>query len=186
MKFFTVAAILFIPVALTFGSLFLSYISSPVPLSVEGGYYSTVGMISYVVPGETAELATAFRQNHPGELAWDNRAAYDVVVAWLNTLMLQYKEDPEINGRHDLWRSPSNTIENEGGDCEDFAILVGSFLRELGCPNSMFLVLVRVSNGLHIYLSINGLPRGPLVINSHPYYSTYSPNGEVLAEALIP
>lgn len=155
--------------------------SLPSRPDIEGQYYAAQSMVQYVIPDETAELATEFLASNPEPLEWGTISLYDKIANWLNQFNWEYQKDPSF----DLWRSPANTIENEGGDCEDGAILIASLLLELGCPNKMALVLVRLpSGGLHVYLSIQ-LQGNDFRIESFPYFVTPGLNGEVLREAAM-
>ncbi len=58
------------------------------------------------------------------------------VADWLRERLsygvLNYIPDPEARGTTDFWCSPSATMLNGGGDCEDLAILAVSLLRAGG------------------------------------------------------
>ncbi len=50
------------------------------------------------------------------------------VFDWVKT-NIPYQEDPD--GK-DIWYSPNETLQREGGDCEDQAMLVSAMVKELG------------------------------------------------------
>ena len=63
---------------------------------------------------------------------------------------IKYKSDPP-----EYWQAPQETIDKGTGDCEDFAILVAYFAREMGYD--VMLVGITTTNGNHMIVSINGV-----------------------------
>ena len=55
--------------------------------------------------------------------------------------IIQYREDPVVYGLSDYWATPLETLQN-GGDCEDFAILKFQTLLALGFDNDDMRVVV--------------------------------------------
>jgi len=71
---------------------------------------------------------------------------------------ITYAPDQRVYGRLDHWADGAETMRKGAGDCEDFAILKMSLLREMGVPaRSMSLVVLRdTARGLyHAVLAVS-------------------------------
>jgi len=82
----------------------------------------------------------------------------------------RYVSDKQSTGFSDCWKSPARTVE-EGGDCEDLAILVHSQLPpELKNKSTLEIWRENPSGGYHAVLKISGR-----------YYSSQGEHGETVA-----
>jgi transglutaminase-like putative cysteine protease len=75
-------------------------------------------------------------------LFFSNALAYDFktvdeVAIWLKEGFTYQNEEEG----HDHWKYPNETLEDRGGDCEDFAILVQDVLREQGIKVHIFVIV---------------------------------------------
>ncbi|MFZ2101462.1 MAG: transglutaminase-like cysteine peptidase, partial [Oricola sp.] len=80
------------------------------------------------------------------------------VVNRLVNRSIRYAPDQATYGRLDHWAAGSETVRVGSGDCEDFAILKMSLLREMGVPaKSISLVILRdTARGLyHAVLAVS-------------------------------
>jgi predicted transglutaminase-like cysteine proteinase len=82
-------------------------------------------------------------------------------LSTVNTLVnrtIAYAPDQKTYGQLDHWASGAETIRKGAGDCEDFAILKYTLLRDIGVPaRSMSLVILRdtARNLYHAVLAIS-------------------------------
>jgi len=64
-------------------------------------------------------------------------------IKWLNTF--EYQEDIT-----DYWKSPEETVRDNGGDCEDFGILVDYVLKKLGYNTTILALYFSDGDSGHI------------------------------------
>jgi hypothetical protein len=91
---------------------------------------------------------------------------------------LEYQKDEK-----GYWKTPVETLKDKGGDCEDFARLVGSVLERLGYEGHIVVVLFkdkkgkRAGHAVYAFKEKRGLYRGTWSLFSNTYYvqtkSTY-------------
>lgn len=75
-----------------------------------------------------------------------------------------YRTDQDQYNKPDYWAAPVETVLNQKGDCEDYAILEKAALRYIGVPESrMFLTLVN-DNGN----ALDGVNHAILLLNEAP------------------
>lgn len=77
---------------------------------------------------------------------------YHAIRQWTAT-NISYVSDQEAHGVREYWQLPRETLELSTGDCEDFAILVCTFLRANGMPaDEVYIVCGCSGNTCHGYL----------------------------------
>lgn len=173
------------------------------------GYYTEGGMISFIRPEETRDLVKAFEKDRSGaRLDWNEPVTYVAIADWLSRQHgFHYQSDLDklVETRPDgtevvlhtqpgdHWKTPAETIRDNGGDCEDFSILMLSFLREAGCVKNLRIVLGRVEGhegpGLHLWVSVSlrkGQESREIVIDSFPYKVYYrDDDGLIIGEGKL-
>lgn len=51
---------------------------------------------------------------------------------WFVNNKFKYKEDWDTYNKSDYWATPNEFVKNQGGDCEDYAIMKYALLKKLG------------------------------------------------------
>jgi hypothetical protein len=78
----------------------------------------------------------------------DNKSWYqtdfDAILQWVAD-NIEYKDDLIAHGVSNYWQTPKETLQLRTGDCEDFAILLCTFLRADGAPAENVYVTVVAS-----------------------------------------
>lgn len=81
-----------------------------------------------------------------------------------------YFSDTPLTGGEDHWDTPEEFIENQGGDCEDFALIKYFTLLSLGIPEEklrMTYVKDLTTNQAHMVLAYYSQPQGdPLILDN--------------------
>ena len=97
-------------------------------LSFTTGALATSALVEAVAaPSSIDELLQTHRNS-------DEQARVDAVNSVLN--LLTYTNDDKKYGKADYWATPKESLLNDGGDCEDFAITKYFVLRNLGVDES--------------------------------------------------
>jgi hypothetical protein len=70
---------------------------------------------------------------------------------------IEYQDDGVIRPP-DYWKTPKQTYDSRKGDCEDFSLLAGYFLWELGYEDVRLVIVENVEGGgTHSIISLNGV-----------------------------
>lgn len=85
-------------------------------------------------------------------------------------------------GLRDHWKTPEETIKDKGGDCEDFAILTLSYLKQWGYNSHMVLLQSRKLFGFGHAVTVFELFNGEWAVFDNQYLLYY--NASTLEEAL--
>lgn len=104
------------------------YRSKPHPKRTELDFITTYCMD----PDDDKIMAAIVNQlkNSAAERGYDKYQTVEFVVAFVQGL--PYVTDSESTGYDEYPRYPMETLEEQGGDCEDTAILTATLLREMG------------------------------------------------------
>jgi len=77
---------------------------------------------------------------------------YEAIRTWV-AQHIRYVSDQEVHGVSDYWQFPKDTLERRTGDCEDFAILLCTFLRAYGySAEHVYVVCGRYGDSYHAYI----------------------------------
>ena len=141
-----------------FGSVAIPF--SPIGSSDDWNRVRSAAPVSVSTSCET--LACTSRLNSVRKaVAGKGEESFFAKLSTVNALInrsITYAPDRNVYGVLDHWASGSETMQVGAGDCEDFAILKMSLLREMGVPTrSMSLVVLRdTERGLyHAVLAVS-------------------------------
>ena len=116
--------------------------------------------VSAMTGCETLACETRLKKVKAAVAAGDDEGFFEKLSA-VNVLVnrsITYAPDKRVYGQLDHWADGAETMRMGAGDCEDFAILKLSLLREMGVPaRSMSLVVLRdTARGLyHAVLAVS-------------------------------
>lgn len=99
-------------------------------------------------------FSTVSKISHANMTLYDIQRSYEknknelVVVKQINHYFnqFQYQEDITSRGKKDYWKTPLEFLEDNGGDCEDFAIIKYFHLKSLGIPAERLRLFYVVTN----------------------------------------
>jgi len=79
---------------------------------------------------------------------------YGAIRSWVAE-HIRYVSDQEAHGVSEYWQLPRETLERRTGDCEDFAILLCTFLRAYGYSvEEVYVVVGLYGRSCHAYLAL--------------------------------
>jgi len=111
---------------------------------------------------QTAGEVSVIREKYPG-----NYSLLQVLEAYEWTYAnVQYQDDPQ-----DYWQSANETMARRTGDCEDFAVLMASFIGELGGNAQLNLIDGHAFATVLVTTSASELPLVQVAVDS--FYGTH-------------
>jgi len=116
----------------------------------------------------TEDLAAIVEPNNPNPYVIDiaqQMSSPQDVVAFLKA-HIAFATDADVYGKSDYWASPTETLFNHRGDCDDFAILTASILSAMGYEPEILLMSAEPTG--HMAVLLDGVYLDPLAVHGQP------------------
>ena len=96
-------------------------------LGIFNGYTHTLSSMYHIKYGQEKYISNYLKKT----ITNNNLKTPTDISDWL-LQNITYTYDKEIHNKYDYWQTPIETVELKTGDCEDYAILSGELLKEIG------------------------------------------------------